>query len=112
MMYVYHTVTKRAVVTKVYMKYRNGVLYPGGETGVNISLCGREGGKSDWLTWSEPSDKEPGRYFSLAKEVGASCDALEEARSRLDRFLVDIAILRFAGIYTLKERCKRYLSKI
>lgn len=89
------------------MKERKGVLCPGGETGVNISLRGREGGKSEWLTWSEPSDKEPGRCFPLARNAGASCDPLEEVRSRLDLFLVDIAILWFAGIYTLVEGCEK-----
>jgi len=92
------------------MKERKGALCPGGETGVNISLD-REGGKSDWLTWSGPSDKEPGKSFSLARDVGVSCDVLEEERSCLDLFLVDIAILRFAGIYTFKEGCERYFPK-
>lgn len=110
MIYVYHTVKRRAIVTKAYMKDRKGALCPGGETGVNISLD-REGGKSDWLTWSGPSDKEPGKSFSLARDVGVSCDVLEEERSCLDLFLVDIAILRFAGIYTFKEGCERYFPK-
>lgn len=101
-MYVYHPTKSRAIMASVYIKRFSGAFCPGGATGVTSSLRGREGGRSDRVT----SAKEPcGDDSSLAVDAGTSVDDLDDVRFRLVRFLVDMAMLRFAGIYTLGDGC-------